>query len=239
LIVAASGWFKETITPRDSSGSGIFSQGTIISSYFNWNSEDSDVLGYGDININIDGPSQKSSIPSFINFTQALGLNSTYSSLGVATPGQTLSAVANCASFTCTFSMTISETSTAYLPDYWMMFCSDGYYATPDGNNVYYYEQICGAYKTFNFTVLDSMTYTKTKFDSFYMTANFTKNAVPFLLMSQGYGSPYYRATTATSFTLYNGKYTASGTNLNGDELLDVIAQSRDFSKDGYYITSS
>jgi len=236
LVVASSGWFNGAYTPRDSSGSGVFSQGVAISSYFNWNAVNTDFFGYGDVNVNIDGPYQKSTVPSYVNITSSLGLTAKYTSLGSAYPGTTLSGVANCASFTCKFSMKVSSTSSSYLPDYWMMFCADGYYYQADGRKVYYYEQICGAYKYYNSSYISTMTFSNTKFDSFYLTANFSKNAVPFILMMQDFGYSYSRITTTTSYTLSNGNYKLNGSNLNGDKLLDVVAQSRDFTKDGYKV---
>jgi len=233
LVVASSGWFYYPYGPRDSSGSGIFSQGKILSSYFNYDSVPIDYFGYADVNVSINGPYQKSSVPSYITVTGNTNLSTTYTSLGYATPGKTLSGTSVCSTFTCSFSMKVSSTSTSISPDYWEMFCSDGYYKQADGHGVYYYEQICGAYKSFNITLPLTMTYTKTAFDSFYMTANFDSSALPFILMSQNYQYPYSRIMTTTSYTFTSGSFKLNGSNMAGDEILDIVAQARDFTKDG------
>jgi len=177
---------------------------------------------------------KKNDAPPYIVFDTDRGLDTVYSRLGYATPGATLTNTSTCGSFVCEFSMKVSSTSSKS-PDYWMMFCSEGYYNVSDGNGVYYYEQICGAYKYFNSSILLTEIISNTRFDSFTMEANFTENAVPFILMSQDYGYVYSRITTTTSYTLTDGNYKLTGSNLNGDKLRDIITQSRDFTKDGYY----
>jgi len=235
LVVAASTWFSGSVYPYASSGSGIYSQGKVLSEYYNWGSSYNDTLGWADIPLSL---SSSTSSPSFSVTSIPTYLNSTthpttfqycYTYLGYAIAGQTLTGTLTCPGFNCTARLKVSSLASPYY-NYWTMRGIQNWYNTSDGNNVYYYEQICSIYCSTCTTYVGS-----TQFDTINITGQFNSNAVPFVLMMQNYGKSYTNATTKTYYSMSNGKFALNGSGIYPDYINDITVQSRVFSLDTVY----
>lgn len=237
LVVASSGWYYWPYYPYSSSGSGIYSQGKVLSEYYNYNNNSNSTFNYADIPTILTGSSSQftvTTIPSYLTATispATIGFTKCNSSLGYAIPGTTLKASVSCPSFYCNATLKVSSLSSTYgSQQLWSMFGVEGYYDVADGNHVYYYEQICGVYcYTCGLTYLGYA-----QFDSINITGKFNNNSIPFVLMMQNYGFSYVNAVSKTNYTINNGKFSLNGSTYP-DYVIDITVQNRVFSLDSYY----
>eukprot|EP01083_Nonionella_stella_P222847 794826_1 len=200
--VLTGDWYLRGFGARDSSGSGLYSQGSVMKDYYNQENEGNvGVLLAADMPIGITSNADDlPEMPEYIiaNNEDSVNGSSNYceksKSIGQAEQLEkgfrnTFSGTLECdTGFSCTVSATISHVvkplGTDTKPNYIWMYAFDGYYQTPDGGDIWYYENFCAI------AVCDANCYfygsqgdtTHVEFSAIEVSANINENATVFVL---------------------------------------------------------
>ena len=225
-------------------GSGIFSNGNILQSWYNQARIEKEYLFMADVNGNNGGPSPD--LPKFTGYKKltskpgAMCVNKMEWEYNKIEVGKDYQGSVHCGDFTCNVQFKVNKLD-SNARDYWFLYTDTGYYIVPDGNNIYYYEQFCSFYKCYLTSgCLSSSEQSKddiggTIFDYIIISGSFNDDSVRFVTVTDGIGNVYKDINTKFNINNENnGNTTAKGMNLN-DNIIGVSLMGRNYNLDGKY----
>eukprot|EP01064_Diplonema_japonicum_P016692 TRINITY_DN2470_c0_g1_i1.p1 TRINITY_DN2470_c0_g1~~TRINITY_DN2470_c0_g1_i1.p1 ORF type:complete len:489 (+),score=87.05 TRINITY_DN2470_c0_g1_i1:42-1508(+) len=238
-LLAAANWQTVDIPHLWNSGSGLYSRGNIIASWYNVNREHQEKLLTGTVDTN---GGSGNNLPEYTNpipITPPGPMCVQHFDWDAASirVGEQYTGKVSCGPFSCEASFVVSQLPQQ--PEYWVLYMDRGYYVDSDGAGVYYYEEFCSLYKC---NTADGCYGSKeqmhddtgsTFFSSVVLRATFMPGSVNYATSSDGTGNVHPDIMTGLRFDDNPGKLsTANFTNLS-HPLINLALVGRQYSLDG------